>query len=888
MQHRCFQRSKTILTCVAALSVLVTVAVVAESGVAAASVVVPTATRSKSADDTAEVKLDVPSGTRTGDVLVASIAYGVKKRDQTLVLSAPADWTLATQIVRGGTDGLAVYTRVAEPGLRNATWKLSSKGAVVAFMGAFSGVDPARPVESTQTVTVGASASVTVPSLTTTASGGAVVAMYSAYREKGGLKAWSAPATTTEIGDDQSGNKKLSGSMHVGSRPVPGPTGDLTALGAVQPDVAFGLAIILRAAGAANASAPVITNVGAVVGTDRATVTWTTDTPADSQVEYGTSTNYGLTTTLDPAQVPSHTVLLSGLAADTVYHYRVRSSNATGVATSHDQTFRTGGSPTGPIRLIVDTDIFSDADDATALATAFGLQRLGEAQVIAVGVNTRTSRPAVSTDSWRCAAAVMQWYGAGSVPLGTSLPNNGTDVNTPDFVRPCALLASPATPTPDTAVNVYRRALAAQPDGSVVFVTTGYLSNLSALLDSAADANSPLSGRALIAQKVSKLVAMGGGYPTRPGENNLRGAWTAARNVAANWTSPIVWAGYEVGDPVHTGQTISTVHPVNSPVRVAYEAFVRPGNWIYSYDLVAVYHAVRPNDPQLTLSGPGRNSVDANGGNAFTPNAQGNQRYLLLANPDELAASIEALLQVIPAASADTTPPALSAVQAGPPTNTTATVTWATDEPSTSQISYGTTSGYGSETTPAPALVTSHSQTLTGLLPGTIYHYRVRSADAAGNVASSADATFTTSTLNGGANQLVLFDDALTNADDWGWAPHSYASTSPVQSGTRAVAVTADAWTGLQLHLQKPFITTPGSMLEFWINGENGGQQLIVDLSANGVRRASVPIGTLLPNQWRKVQIDLSSFGSIDIVVFFNNSGNAGGRYSLDGIRMTW
>ncbi len=886
MQRRSFRPARASLTGLAAIGLLFAVVLAAVPGVAAASVAVPTATTSKSANDTAAVTLDVPSGARTGDMLVASIAYRVKKRDQTLVLNAPAGWTLAARADRGATDGLAVFTHIAEPEMKSATWTMSPNGVVVAFMGAFSGVDPVTPVEAARTGMVGSSTSVTVPSLTATAPGGAVVAMYSAYREKGGLKAWSAPAATTEIGDEQSGNKKLSAGMNVRPLASPGPTGDLTAVAAIQPDVAFGVAILLRAA-TDKSGAPVITSVGAVAGTDRATITWTTDTPADSQVEYGAGTSYGLTTPPDPVQVTSHTVLLSGLSADTVYQYRVRSSNATGVATSPNQTFRTGGLATGPTKLIVDTDIFSDADDVTALATAFGLQRLGEAQVIAVGVNTRTSRPAVSTDSWRCAAAVMQWYGAGRVPLGTSMPNNGTGVNTPDFVRPCAALASPTTPTPDTAVNVYRRALAAQPDGSVVFVATGYLSNLSALLDSAADANSPLSGRALVAQKVSKLVAMGGGYPNWPGENNLRGAWTAAQNVAANWTSPIVWAGYEVGDPVHTGQTISTVHPVSSPVRVAYEAFVRPGNWIYSYDLVAVYHAVRPNDPQLTLSGPGRNSVDSNGGNAFTPTVQGNQRYLLLGNPDALAASIEALLQVMPATSADTTPPVLSAVQVGPPTATSATITWTTDEPSTSQISYGTTSGYGSETRPTTALVTSHSLTLTGLLPGTTYHYRVRSADAAGNVGSSVDATFTTSALSGGSNQLVVFDDALTNADDWGWAPRNYDSTSPVQSGTRAIAVIADPWTGLQLRLQKPFVTTPGSMLEFWINGESGGQQLVVDLSANGVRRASVPIGTLAPNQWRKVQIDLSSFGSIDMVAFYNNTPNAAGRYSLDGIRLT-
>jgi hypothetical protein len=42
------------------------------------------------------------------------------------------------------------------------------------------------------------------------------------------------------------------------------------------------------------------------------------------------------------------------------------------------------------------------------------------------------------------------------------------------------------------------------------------------------------------------------------------------------------------------------------------------------------------------------------------------------------------------------------------------------------------------------ALVTSHSQALSGLLPGTTYHYRVESSDGAGSSAISGDFTFTT------------------------------------------------------------------------------------------------------------------------------------------------
>src|SRR4051812_15181303 len=78
------------------------------------------------------------------------------------------------------------------------------------------------------------------------------------------------------------------------------------------------------------------------------------------------------------------------------------------------------------VPLIVDTDMFSDADDAGALATAFGLQYRGEAHVIAVAVNTRTSRPAVATNSWKCVAAITSFYGSSTVPIGTAMPNNGS------------------------------------------------------------------------------------------------------------------------------------------------------------------------------------------------------------------------------------------------------------------------------------------------------------------------------------------------------------------------------------------------------------------------------------------------------------------------------
>ena len=72
-------------------------------------------------------------------------------------------------------------------------------------------------------------------------------------------------------------------------------------------------------------------------------------------------------------------------------------------------------------------------------------------------------------------------------------------------------------------------------------------------------------------------------------------------------------------------------------------------------------------------------------------------------------------------------------------------MSWTTDELSDSRVDYGTTPAYGLfAEDPAHARVLSHSVILTGLAPGTLYHFSVSSADLAGYAGASDDATFTT------------------------------------------------------------------------------------------------------------------------------------------------
>lgn len=74
--------------------------------------------------------------------------------------------------------------------------------------------------------------------------------------------------------------------------------------------------------------------------TNSATITWTTNQPSDSLVEYGTSTSYTASSTHNPIYITAHTVTITGLSSLTTYHFEVLSSDGV-LATSSDQTFTT-------------------------------------------------------------------------------------------------------------------------------------------------------------------------------------------------------------------------------------------------------------------------------------------------------------------------------------------------------------------------------------------------------------------------------------------------------------------------------------------------------------------------------------------------------------------
>jgi hypothetical protein len=138
-------------------------------------------------------------------------------------------------------------------------------------------------------------------------------------------------------------------------------------------------------------------------------------------------------------------------------------------------------------------------------------------------------------------------------------------------------------------------------------------------------------------------------------------------------------------------------------------------------------------------------------------------------------------------------PPVISSVAATGITTTTAVITWTTDVASDSQVEYGLTSSYGTLGTLNSSLVTSHNQSLAGLAAGTLYNFRVRSRDGAGNLALSSNYTFTTAvpcsySLSSNSNSVGAKSSTgtvnVSAAGGCGWSASSNASWLTITSGS--------------------------------------------------------------------------------------------------------
>ena len=152
-----------------------------------------------------------------------------------------------------------------------------------------------------------------------------------------------------------------------------------------------------------------------------------------------------------------------------------------------------------------------------------------------------------------------------------------------------------------------------------------------------------------------------------------------------------------------------------------------PGEATFTYDEGTVVDLVAiPDTGYQFVNWTGDVGTIANV-NAAATTITMNNNYTITAN---FASDIEA--------------PAISNVESTEIAQTTATITWDTDEPADSRVKYGTTSGVYTDEAYDGANVTSHSVELTSLTANTTYYYVVNSTDSSGNPAQSEEFNFTT------------------------------------------------------------------------------------------------------------------------------------------------
>ncbi len=438
--------------------------------------------------------------------------------------------------------------------------------------------------------------------------------------------------------------------------------------------------------GTSDTTAPTISGVNSSgVTNSSASINWTTNEAADSQVEYGPSTSYGSSTPIDTNRVTSHSMTLGGLLSGTTYHFRVKSRDAAGnLATSGDFAFTTtSGSGGGGFTTHIDFQPPGATYSGYLVdsGAAFGNRGNGYTYGWSHPVDYRARNNALSPDQRYDGFAIM-----GNETWEIIVPSGSYSVH----------------------------AVVGDADWADV-VSKLTVEGVMAIDGQTTSANRWLEG--------TVTVSVGDGRLT---VTNLAGSYNKIcyidiSSVGSTDNNPPVISGVDAGNATRNAAMISwaTDEPANTQVE---------------YGVTTAYGSQTTLNTSMVTS-------HSQGVSGLNPSTTYNYRVKSRDSAGNLGVSSNFTFTT--AAAPDSTPPTISGVTSSNVTSSSARITWSTDEAADSQVQYGT-SAFGTSTPLDASLVTSHSMTLSGLSPATTYYFRVLSKDASGNLATSGDFGFTT------------------------------------------------------------------------------------------------------------------------------------------------
>lgn len=581
-----------------------------------------------------------------------------------------------------------------------------------------------------------------------------------------------------------------------------------------------------------------------------AIISWGTNEPADTRIEYGTTLSYGSFTPLASALLTVHSQSLSNLVPGTLYHYRVHSRDAAGnLATSADHILTTppspdSAAPTVPGSLTA-TAVSSSrvnlswgASTDNVGVTGYRVERCqgaGCSNFTQVGTSAGTT---YSESGLAAAASFSYRVRATDAAANLSLYSNTATVATPALPPPAPIQGLAAAyafneGSGTTAVNAsggisgtlvngplwstqgkFGNALSFDGVNDVVSVADNATLDLGGtgtfeawvnlrvlnrwqgvIAKGSANSNAVHNYALEITAANRAMCILGNGSAAVSVSSTVTMAAGQFRHLACSWNGTtlslyvdgvlnsstaqsLTPAGN--GAPLSIGQYGGSADPLNGfidEVRIYNRALTQAE---IQQDMNTPITGGAPSDAtaptvpagltaaalsstQINLSWSAstdnvgvtgyriyRNGVEVAARTTLTYSDAGltpNTLYSYTVAAQDAAGNLSPQSTAVSARTLpppDTTAPVISGVAVGSITANGALIIWGTNEPADTQVEYGTTAAYGSSTPTVPALVTAHSQSVAGLLPSTLYHYRVRSRDAAGNLAISTDGIFTT------------------------------------------------------------------------------------------------------------------------------------------------
>ena len=289
-------------------------------------------------------------------------------------------------------------------------------------------------------------------------------------------------------------------------------------------------------------------------------------------------------------------------------------------------------------KVVFDTDMVEDYDDVGALACLHALADAGECEILAMATCTRDNQSVAAVE------LINAFYGRADIPVGCTKEIGIVGVPSKDPKRPghrkYVQLAKDypewvrhanSNDAPD-ANAVYRKALAAAPDHSVVFISVGFLTNMRRLLETKGDAFSPLDGKALVAQKVKFWAAMACRHPHGKEYNSAEDA-ESSRIALAEWPTPVFVSDFGYGRDVYSGRDVAErAYPYRNPVKDIFSrclptraATHSPKAWDKeegghsSWDETTVLAGVRPIDRYFGVEHGRYVMVGADGSDKWVP-----------------------------------------------------------------------------------------------------------------------------------------------------------------------------------------------------------------------------------------------------------------------------